>query len=92
MSRAYILSYSGILSIHLMRTSFPFVNDYVMKSIEVDEEFIGMALGLSYFAGGIACIFHLFMPFTNYALAYSGNVGLGSTALIPTCLFMGQGE
>lgn len=90
MSRAYILSYSGILSIHLMRTSFPFVNDYVMKSMEVDEEFMGM--GLSYLAGGIACIFHLLMPFTNYALAYSGNVGLGSIALILTCLFMGQGE
>jgi uncharacterized membrane protein len=60
--------------------------------MEVDEEFMGMALGLSYLAGGIACIFHLLVPFTNYALAYSGNVGLGSIALILTCLFMEQGE
>lgn len=42
--KAYVMTLLGMISVHVMRVSVPFVGEYLMKGLGVDETYMGTCL------------------------------------------------
>ena len=68
--RVFILTYMAYTCIHLLRTSYPFVQLQIAHYYDTDSKFLGLLSGVAYIIVGAGYLSHVFIPITRLVHQY----------------------
>ena len=91
-TKAYTLTYLGLLSLNLMKTSVMLVNEGLAEALNAKEGDLHLFFACSYILGATACLYHLFFPLTRSVYAYSLNIFIASALLTLIYPFSTDGQ
>lgn len=80
-TKAYILTYFGLLSLNLIKTSVMLANEGLAEALNAKKGDLHLFFACSYILGATACLYHLLFPLTRSVYAYTLNTFITSALL-----------